>query len=86
MFAHNIFVFFADNFSCNFKVNSGKLSSIYRGEVNVVVSQIKLVPSENVSIVCDGTDRRELNCCTDRDIQLFSPYWRPNGAINISGM
>ncbi|KAK9411019.1 adhesion G protein-coupled receptor F5 [Crotalus adamanteus] len=75
----------ADNFSCSFKVNREKLSSIYRGEVNVVVSQIKLVPSENVSIVCDGTDRRELNCCTDRDIQLFSPYWRPNGAINISG-
>uniref|UniRef100_A0A670Y0P3 Adhesion G protein-coupled receptor F5 n=1 Tax=Pseudonaja textilis TaxID=8673 RepID=A0A670Y0P3_PSETE len=41
--------------------------------------------SKNVSIVCDGTDRRELSCCTDRDIQLFSPYWRPNGAINISG-
>lgn len=86
MFAHNIFVFFADNFGCNFKDDTTKLSSIYRGEVNVVVSQIKLVPSENVSIVCDGTDMRELSCCTDRDIHLFSPYWRPNGAINISGM
>ncbi|XP_058039720.1 adhesion G protein-coupled receptor F5 [Ahaetulla prasina] len=75
----------ADNFSCNFREDSTKLSSIYRAEVNVVVSQIKLVSSENVSIVCDGTDRRELSCCTDRDIQLFSPYWRPNGAINISG-
>ncbi|ETE61591.1 putative G-protein coupled receptor [Ophiophagus hannah] len=75
----------ADNFTCNFKDDTGKLSSTYIGEVNIVVSQIKLVPSENVSIVCDGTDRRELSCCTDRDIQLFSPYWRPNGAINISG-
>ncbi|XP_013918013.1 PREDICTED: adhesion G protein-coupled receptor F5 [Thamnophis sirtalis] len=75
----------ADNFTCNFKDDSEKLPSIYKGEVNVVVSQIKLVPSENVSIICDGTDIKELSCCTDRDIQLFSINWRPNGAINISG-
>ncbi|XP_007426850.1 adhesion G protein-coupled receptor F5 [Python bivittatus] len=75
----------ADNFSCNFKDNSEKLPSIYRGDINIMVSQIKLVPSENVSIVCNGADRKELSCCTDREIQLFSPYWRPNGAINISG-
>ncbi|XP_063173751.1 adhesion G protein-coupled receptor F5 [Candoia aspera] len=75
----------AGNFSCNFEDDSKKLSSIYRGEVNIVVSQIKLVPSENVFIVCNGRDRKKLSCCTDRDIQLFSPYWRPSGAINISG-
>ncbi|XP_070588512.1 adhesion G protein-coupled receptor F5 isoform X2 [Erythrolamprus reginae] len=75
----------AETIGCNFRDESQKLPSIYRGEVNLVISQIKLVPSENVSIVCDGTDRKGLSCCTDRDIQLFSPYWRPNGAINISG-
>lgn len=59
------------------------LTLIYKAMENIAVFQLHIVPSENVSIVCNG-ESKELRCCTDAEIELTS-YWKPNGAINISG-
>ncbi|XP_062971987.1 adhesion G protein-coupled receptor F5 [Elgaria multicarinata webbii] len=74
----------AGDYSCSFLKWGNELSSIYKAVNNITVSQIKIVPSDNVSIVCNG-ESKKLSCCTENDIQLFTSYWKPNGAINISG-
>ncbi|XP_062813184.1 adhesion G protein-coupled receptor F5 [Anolis carolinensis] len=72
------------NYSCSFMEWNKNLSLIYKAVENIIVSSIKIAQSDNISIVCNG-EKRELSCCTDRDIQEFYFYWKPNGSINISG-
>ncbi|XP_044301098.1 adhesion G protein-coupled receptor F5 isoform X2 [Varanus komodoensis] len=74
----------AGDYSCTFLKKGIDLSSIYKAVGNITVSQIKVVPSDNVSIVCNG-ESKTLSCCTESNIQLFTSYWKSHGAINISG-
>ncbi|KAH0621794.1 hypothetical protein JD844_023428, partial [Phrynosoma platyrhinos] len=73
----------AGDYRCTFMEWRNDLSLLYKAEDNIIVSQIKIVQSDNVSIVCNG-ESKELSCCTDEDILQFTSYWKPNGSINIS--
>nr|XP_020632976.1 adhesion G protein-coupled receptor F5 isoform X1 [Pogona vitticeps]XP_020632977.1 adhesion G protein-coupled receptor F5 isoform X1 [Pogona vitticeps]XP_020632978.1 adhesion G protein-coupled receptor F5 isoform X1 [Pogona vitticeps]XP_020632979.1 adhesion G protein-coupled receptor F5 isoform X1 [Pogona vitticeps]XP_020632980.1 adhesion G protein-coupled receptor F5 isoform X1 [Pogona vitticeps]XP_020632981.1 adhesion G protein-coupled receptor F5 isoform X2 [Pogona vitticeps] len=73
----------AGNYTCAFMEWGPNLTLTYKAKKEITVFQLHVVPSENVSIVCNG-ESKELRCCTDADIELTS-YWKPNGAINISG-
>lgn len=79
------FVFVTGSYICTFTEIVNHMPIVYRAEGNLIVSKINVIPSKNTVIVCDG-ERKELSCCTDNDIQWFSTQWKPNGAINISGM
>ncbi|CAI5769062.1 adhesion G protein-coupled receptor F5 isoform X1 [Podarcis lilfordi] len=74
----------AGYYRCSFMEWINNVSVIHVAGTNITVSPIKIVPSEDVVIVCNG-DTKELSCCTDRDMQFFTYYWKINGAINISG-
>ncbi|XP_033001469.1 adhesion G protein-coupled receptor F5 [Lacerta agilis] len=74
----------AGYYRCSFMEWTHNVSVIHVAGTNITVSPIKIVPSEDVEIVCNG-DTKELSCCTDRDMQFFTYYWKTNGAINISG-
>nr|XP_028577658.1 adhesion G protein-coupled receptor F5 isoform X1 [Podarcis muralis]XP_028577660.1 adhesion G protein-coupled receptor F5 isoform X1 [Podarcis muralis]XP_028577661.1 adhesion G protein-coupled receptor F5 isoform X1 [Podarcis muralis] len=74
----------AGYYRCSFMEWINNVSVIHVAGTNITVSPIKIVPSEDVVIVCNG-DTKELSCCTDRDMQFFTYYWKTNGAINISG-
>ncbi|XP_053142675.1 adhesion G protein-coupled receptor F5 isoform X2 [Hemicordylus capensis] len=74
----------AGNYSCTFTEWNNKTFVMYQAEQKIEISPIQIVPSNDVVIVCNG-ETKELSCCTDREIDIFHPYWRPNGAINISG-
>ncbi|XP_061478610.1 adhesion G protein-coupled receptor F5 isoform X2 [Rhineura floridana] len=72
------------DYCCTFTEWANNISLIYKAVDNITVSPIKIVPSEDVVTVCNG-DTKELSCCTDQEMQLFTYYWKTNGAINISG-
>ncbi|XP_034966225.1 adhesion G protein-coupled receptor F5 isoform X2 [Zootoca vivipara] len=74
----------AGYYRCSFMEWTHNVSVIHVAGTNITVSPIKIVPSEDVVIVCNG-GTKELSCCTDRDMQFFTYYWKTNGAINISG-
>ncbi|KAJ7346021.1 hypothetical protein JRQ81_001971 [Phrynocephalus forsythii] len=71
------------NYTCAFMEWGTNLTLIYKAVENIAVSQLHIMPSENVSVVCNG-ESKELRCCTDAEIELTSS-WKTNGALNISG-
>ncbi|XP_066493936.1 adhesion G protein-coupled receptor F5 [Tiliqua scincoides] len=72
------------NYSCMFTKQANSVPLIYQDDKSITVSPIKIVPSEDVEIACDGKPK-ELSCCTDGEISWFHSSWNPNGSINISG-
>ncbi|KAJ6659660.1 hypothetical protein lerEdw1_018629 [Lerista edwardsae] len=72
------------NYSCMFTKQAKSVPLIFQDDKSIAVSPIKIMPSEDVEIACDG-QRKELTCCTDGEINWFHSSWTPNGSINISG-